>query len=199
MKIKARYISFALVTSFCVEAGWAAVTITEGTTAKFSFDLADVSPIPVSWAPTTRIGFFFIDLMPSESFELKVFDEQDDLDPTFSATYTGGTGNSFYDFAPGLNDLDGTFTVTMLSGSAALDEYFVSITSLNGRFYSKKFPNVPETGSSILGLLGISILTFRRSRSSRDAPTGHKLFKFFLTSPQPRGGRSSNVRHKTKT
>ena len=171
MKSKARYISFAFVAFFCVEAGCAAVTITEGTTAKFSFDLADVSPIPVSWAPTTRIGFFFIELLPAESFELKVFDEQGDLDPTFSATYTGGTGNSFYDFAPGLSDLDGSFTVTMLSGSAALDEYFISITTPNGRFYSEKFPNVPEPSSSILGLLSIFILAFRRSRTRRDTAT----------------------------
>lgn len=176
MKTKARYTSFALAATFCIEAGCAAVTINEGATARFSFDLADVSPLPVSWAPKTRIGFFFIELLPAESFELKVFDEQGDLDPTFSATYTGGTGNSFYDFAPGLSDLDGSFTVTMVSGSAALDEYFVSITSPNGRFYSKKFPNVPEPSSLILGLLSISILTFRRGGTSRDkATTSNRL------------------------
>lgn len=148
--------------------GSAAVTIIEGSTASFSFDLSDVSPHSTAGLPNTRVGFFFIGLLPSEAFELRVFDEAGDLDPTFLATYTGGTGNSFYDFSPGVSDLDGTFSITMTAGEATLDEYFVSITSPSGGLYSTKYPNVvPEPGSLFLGLLGTSILAKRNRRTSR--------------------------------
>ena len=164
-------ISFSLAVILNIEAGCAAVTITEGSTVMFTFDLADVSPIPSSLEPSTRVGFYFIGLLPSESFEFKVFDEQGDLDPTFAVTYTGGTGNTFYDFSPGVTDLDGSFTVTMISGSASLAEYFVAINSSDGIFYSKKFPNIPEPSPSILGLLGFVMLTHRRVRTRRDTAT----------------------------
>jgi len=141
------------------------VVLNQDDTALLSFDLdgpGSGTALSLLNNGQTRVGVHFVGLSASESFELKVYDDSVLQPELFHATYSGGTGNVFYDFSPAIPDLDGLLAIKMTVGSATLDEFFVVITLPDGKgCYSRKYPNptsIPEPSSTLLASVGVLAL-----------------------------------------
>jgi hypothetical protein len=175
MKKSARILIAVLIGA---QASFGSTLLQQGDTASFLFDLSDVGSGHSASANQTRVGVHFLDLAASESFSLKVYDDVTFQNLLFSALYSGGNGNVFYDFSPAIADLGGVLRISMLNGSATFDEFFVTIATPSGNFYSKKYPNPiaipePSTFGIVASMVWLEALTLRRKQREEKCLTNH--------------------------
>lgn len=126
--------------------------------------------------PSARVGLVFQGFSGSDSLRFEAFEDTPPQAPIYSTTLSAGGGSPDFTFGSGWQDLQGSFRVTMVSGSATLQEFFGSVVKADGELYSLKVAAVPEpSGWSLLGAIGLPVLVWARIKARAVAPKLSKV------------------------
>jgi hypothetical protein len=158
-----RFQLFFCVATHCFGQGF---LLTAGNTYTFEFTNLDFQGSSLT-GPSTRIGLELLGFSGTEALQFEAFENSSSESPIFSTNLIASVGSPDFTFAPAWQDLQGVFQIDILSGSATLQGYFVSVTTTDGDFYSSKFNAVPEPPAISLIFLGSGVLIYVRKRNKK--------------------------------
>jgi len=114
--------------------------------------------------PSARVGLGLQGFSGTDSLRFEAFENTPAQPAIYSTTLTPA-GYPDFTFGAAWQDLEGSFRVTMLSGSATLTDFFGSVVTTGGDLYSLKVTVVPEPSAwSLLGTIGLPLLAWARTR-----------------------------------
>ncbi|HWX22474.1 MAG TPA: hypothetical protein VN578_21445 [Candidatus Binatia bacterium] len=123
--------------------------------------------------PSARVGLSFQGFVGTDTLQFNAFEDSPAQPPIFSTTLTASMGSPDFTFGPAWQDLQGAFSVTMLSGSTTLLEFFGSVITASGDLYSLKVIPVPEPSPfELLAVGGLALLIWYRHRPQISTSAG---------------------------
>jgi hypothetical protein len=119
-----------------------------------------------SAAPSARVVLGFQGIATTEEFKFEAFEDTPLQPPIYTTIFTSGSGGYVIDFGPAWGDLEGIFRLTVLSGSATLNDFAGAVSTSSGDFYAVKIYAAPEPSVlALMGAMGLTVWSCRRIRN----------------------------------
>ena len=127
-----------------------------------------------SAAPGARVVLGLQGITGTDDFKFEAFENTALQPPIYTTNFAwgSGSGGKVIDFGPAWGDLEGTFRLTLLTGTATLTDFAGTVTTSNGDFYTIKIYSAPEpTVWALMGAMGLTVWSCRqiRKRNNRAA------------------------------
>jgi hypothetical protein len=120
--------------------------------------------------PYAEVGLTFSSLTPADSFEFTAFENAFAQVPLLTTNVSSSSGLPVFALGPAWQDFQGLIRIRMVSGSMTLLDFYGTMVTAEGAYYSEKPPVVPEPSTMIVLAGGLVTLGLIRARSRRVRP-----------------------------
>lgn len=124
-----------------------------------------------SIGPVAEVGLTISGATPGSSFVFTAYENNLLQTPLVSSNFVNGSGLPIFELGAAWQDFQGVMQIHMIDGSMTLLDFYGTVVTTDGFYYSEKPPMVPEPDSMAMFVAGglVGVLAHRVRRTSPPA------------------------------